>query len=86
MIEVSDEGGGVAPGQEELIFERFRKLKAESPGSGLGLAIVRHVARSHGGDVRFVPGRGHVVLWLPANAKSGGPLPRAAKTVLLSGA
>ncbi len=85
VIEVSDEGGGVAPGQEELIFERFRKLKAESPGSGLGLAIVRHVARSHGGDVRFVPGRGHVVLWLPANAKSGGPLPRAAKTVLPSG-
>jgi len=86
VIEVSDEGGGVAPGQEELIFERFRKLKAESPGSGLGLAIVRHVARSHGGDVRFIPGRGHVTLWLPANAKSAGPPPRAAKTSQLSGA
>jgi two-component system sensor histidine kinase QseC len=64
-IEVMDEGAGVPPGQEELIFERFRKLNAESPGSGLGLAIVRQVARAHGGDARFVAGRGHVVLTLP---------------------
>jgi signal transduction histidine kinase len=55
----------VPPGQEEFIFERFRKLNAESPGSGLGLAIVRQVARAHGGDARFLAGRGHVVLTLP---------------------
>jgi two-component system, OmpR family, sensor histidine kinase TctE len=65
-IEVLDEGPGVPAGQEELVFERFRKLNTESPGSGLGLAIVRQVARTHGGDVRFAPGRGRVVLTLPA--------------------
>lgn len=67
-VEVCDEGDGVPPGQEELVFERFRKLQAESPGSGLGLAIVRQVARSHGGDVRLVPGRGCIILSLPATA------------------
>jgi two-component system sensor histidine kinase QseC len=65
IIEVCDEGGGVPLGHEELVFERFRKLNAESPGAGLGLAIVRQVARSHGGDVHFAKGSGRVILWLP---------------------
>lgn len=72
-IEVMDEGGGVPPGQEQLIFERFRKLNAESPGSGLGLAIVRQVARAHGGDARFLAGRGHVVLTLPGAVSPAAP-------------
>lgn len=64
-VEVMDEGPGVPCGQEELVFERFRRLNTEAPGSGLGLAIVRQVARTHGGDARFAPGRGLVVLTLP---------------------
>ena len=64
-IEVIDEGCGVPSGQEESVFERFHKLNAESAGSGLGLAIVRQVASTHGGDARFVVGRGHVILKLP---------------------
>ena len=65
-LEVADEGAGVPAGREEAVFDRFFKLDRSAPGSGLGLAIVRHVARSHGGDVRFAPGRGCVVLSLPA--------------------
>jgi two-component system sensor histidine kinase QseC len=64
-IEVSDEGPGVPAGQEEAVFQRFRRLNVDAPGSGLGLAIVRHVARSHGGDARFLPGVGRVVVQLP---------------------
>ncbi len=67
-IEVCDEGAGVPRGQEEAVFQRFRRLNADSPGSGLGLAIVRHVARSHGGDARFLPGAGRVVVHLPGLA------------------
>ena len=70
-IEVADEGPGVPAGQEEVVFQRFRRLNVDTPGSGLGLAIVRHVARSHGGDAHFVPGAGRVVVNLPALA--GGP-------------
>jgi two-component system sensor histidine kinase TctE len=69
-IEVSDEGPGVPAGQEESVFQRFYKLNADTTGSGLGLAIVRHVARSHGGDAHFIPGRGCVVVHLPALASS----------------
>ncbi len=68
ILEVSDEGPGVPSGCEEAVFERFCKLDATAPGSGLGLAIVRQVARSHGGDARFVPGRGCVEVMLPACA------------------
>jgi two-component system sensor histidine kinase TctE len=65
-IEVADEGAGVPSGQEEAVFQRFRRLNADTPGSGLGLAIVRHVARSHGGDARFLAGAACVVVHLPA--------------------
>jgi len=65
MIEVADEGPGVPAGQEEAVFQRFRRLNVDTPGSGLGLAIVRHVARSHGGDAHFLPGVGRVVVHLP---------------------
>ncbi|HEX5460305.1 MAG TPA: HAMP domain-containing sensor histidine kinase [Steroidobacteraceae bacterium] len=64
-IAVADEGPGVPAGQEEAVFQRFRRLNVETPGSGLGLAIVRHVARGHGGDARFLPGAGGVVVELP---------------------
>ena len=63
-IEVADEGAGVPAGQEEAVFQRFRRLNTETPGSGLGLAIVRHVARSHGGEANFLPRAGRVVVRL----------------------
>ena len=84
-VEVSDEGPGVPPGQEEAVFQRFRRLNVDTPGSGLGLAIVRHVARSHGGDAIFTPGAGRVVVNLPlvtsadgVNAQAQGLCPAAA--------
>jgi two-component system sensor histidine kinase QseC len=64
-IEVTDEGPGVPAGQEEAVFQRFRRLNVDTPGSGLGLAIVRHVARSHGGDAHFLPGVGRIAVHLP---------------------
>jgi two-component system, OmpR family, sensor histidine kinase TctE len=79
-IEVADEGPGVPAGQEEAVFQRFRRLNVDSPGSGLGLAIVRHVARSHGGDARFIPGLGSIVVHLPAVANAGPHRHHAAET------
>lgn len=56
LLEVCDDGGGVAAALAPGMFERFRKGSSGSPGSGLGLAIVSEVVRSHGGTVGFVPG------------------------------
>ena len=56
FVEVSDQGAGVPNALREELFDRFRKGEQASPGAGLGLAIVRQVARSHGGDARFLAG------------------------------
>lgn len=53
IVEVADDGPGVAPELAGRLFERFARHGTGS-GSGLGLAIVAAVARDHGGDVRLV--------------------------------
>jgi signal transduction histidine kinase len=53
-IRVRDHGPGLAPGEAEGAFERFRRGRAAQSGpagSGLGLAIARELARRWGGDV-----------------------------------
>ena len=54
VIEVTDEGQGLPPGESERIFERFARAdtarsRAEG-GAGLGLAIVDAIAKAHGGS------------------------------------
>jgi two-component system OmpR family sensor kinase len=51
---VRDTGPGVAPDDQERIFERFARASASrrrSEGAGLGLPIVRAIAEAHGGRV-----------------------------------
>lgn len=50
ILTVADDGPGFAPGQEEEIFEKFRRGGAS--GFGLGLAICRAVVTAHGGTIR----------------------------------
>jgi two-component system sensor histidine kinase SenX3 len=55
MISVSDQGIGIAPADQERIFERFfrvdRARSRSTGGTGLGLSIVRHVVDNHGGKI-----------------------------------
>jgi two-component system, OmpR family, sensor histidine kinase KdpD len=62
-LEVADWGAGIPSGEEDVIFERFRRgSKATASGVGMGLAIARAIAQVHGGrlDVRQRPGGGAV--------------------------
>ncbi len=53
MIEVSDNGRGIAERDLERIFELFRRSGPQDrPGEGIGLAHVRALVRRLGGDVR----------------------------------
>jgi two-component system sensor histidine kinase GlrK len=62
QVIVTDEGPGVAPGEEERIFDPAVRgsaaLASGAPGSGHGLAIARDIAQAHGGRLRVQePGR-----------------------------
>ncbi len=69
-VGVQDQGPGIAPEQQERIFERFSQIPKQS-GSGLGLSIAREFVASQGGRlwVESVVGQGST-FWLT--------LPRAA--------
>ncbi|MDF2967127.1 MAG: histidine kinase [Nocardioidaceae bacterium] len=55
-ITVTDQGVGIPEGELDRIFERFYRVDparaTATGGTGLGLSIVKHVAASHGGEVR----------------------------------
>lgn len=59
VLEVVDEGPGIAPRDRERIFERFtRGERAGGGGTGLGLNIARWVVDLHGGTIAVVDGPG----------------------------
>jgi signal transduction histidine kinase len=58
-FEVADNGPGISPTDQAVIFERFRQARPAA-GSGLGLAISRAIVSGHGGtlSLRSPPGEG----------------------------
>jgi len=78
-LSVTDRGIGIPAHELDRIFERFYRVDParhrSTGGTGLGLSIVKHVAASHGGEVRVwsVEGQGSTfTLTLP---RKPGPLP-----------
>ncbi|MBI2894619.1 MAG: PAS domain S-box protein [Deltaproteobacteria bacterium] len=51
VLQVSDNGCGIAAEDLESVFEPFFTTKAEGKGTGLGLSIVKNIVRSHDGHV-----------------------------------
>jgi signal transduction histidine kinase len=55
QVSVRDTGIGIAPEQQEAVFEAFHQIGSEyttkREGTGLGLTLVRQFVRLHGGDV-----------------------------------
>lgn len=61
VLEVSDTGVGIAPEDQQVIFEKFRQGKTAMPGgdamtreysgSGLGLSIVKELCKLLGGEI-----------------------------------
>ena len=55
VISIKDTGYGIAPEEQERIFERFYRVdkarSRHSGGTGLGLSIVRHMVKSLSGEI-----------------------------------
>ncbi len=84
-IVVTDQGMGIPADELDRIFERFYRVDPAraraTGGTGLGLSIVKHVAATHGGEVRVwsVEGEGSsFTLTLPArvDVDTGEPVHR----------
>ena len=58
VIEVADEGPGIAAQDRQRIFEPFYRAEdvrtGGTPGTGLGLSVAREIARAHGGELELV--------------------------------
>ena len=59
VVEITDDGPGLAQGDLERVFQPFYRAEAartlDGGGVGLGLAVARSIARAHGGDVVLTP-------------------------------
>jgi len=70
VLDVLDDGPGIAPGDAELVFERFHRgdpARTRGPGTGLGLAIARSLTERAGGRLVLAPSASgaHFQLRLP---------------------
>jgi len=69
QITVTDQGPGIEPDKQSMIFEKFRQIDGsvtrQHSGSGLGLAISKELALLLGGSIglRSAPGEG-ATFWL----------------------
>ena len=57
VVEISDNGVGIPPGEETRVFREFHRAPRPEGGggrgSGLGLALCRRIVRLHGGSIRI---------------------------------
>ncbi|MDQ4034885.1 MAG: ATP-binding protein [Chloroflexota bacterium] len=57
VISVLDEGIGIAPETQEVIFDMFARAAAGGEdGLGVGLTLAQHLARLHGGSIEVASG------------------------------
>ncbi|QEL25442.1 HAMP domain-containing histidine kinase [Bosea sp. F3-2] len=54
IIDVIDEGPGIAAERRERVFEPFSRLAHQDRGAGLGLHLVREIVQLHGGAIAIL--------------------------------
>jgi two-component system, OmpR family, sensor histidine kinase TctE len=63
LLQVSDNGAGIAPEEREKVLERFYRVQGSSgQGNGLGLAIAQEIAKLHRSQLRLQDADPHAVV------------------------
>ncbi|GGE20422.1 sodium:solute symporter [Primorskyibacter flagellatus] len=58
IVDFVDNGTGIAPDSQALIFEKFSRIgHQQAGGAGLGLAICREIMARLGGSITYLPGQ-----------------------------
>jgi len=59
-VDFVDNGSGIPPEAQAVIFEKFSRLsdQQKAGGAGLGLAISREIMNKLGGTIAYLPGQG----------------------------
>ena len=67
VVEIGDNGPGIAPEVRSHIFEPFFTTKGVGEGTGLGLDTAQRIVKKHRGDIHVssVPGDTRFQVWLP---------------------
>jgi len=67
VVEIGDNGPGIAPDVLPHIFEPFFTTKGVGEGTGLGLDTVQRIVKKHRGSVQVdsKPGQTNFQVWLP---------------------
>jgi two-component system NtrC family sensor kinase len=76
VIEIADNGAGIAPDVLPHIFEPFFTTKDEARNTGMGLAVAYGIIRQHGGEIRVESqlGQGTAFrIYLPVEARPPAP-------------
>ena len=58
IVEIQDDGPGIAPELRDRLFEPFFSTKPAGKGTGLGLSISRRIVTEHGGRIELDPAPG----------------------------
>jgi len=76
LVEVADNGTGIAPEHLPKLFDPFFTTKPVGEGTGLGLSISHGIITGHGGriEVDSRPGEGTTFrIFLPLSVNRGTP-------------
>jgi len=71
VIDIEDNGVGIAPENQKRLFESSFTTKSAEEGTGLGLGISRRFVRGYGGDIEFVSSEKNITVFrirLPLSA------------------
>jgi len=78
VLEINDDGPGIAPELQPKIFDPFFTTKEVGKGTGLGLTVAYAIVQEHGGRIRLSSSQGSGASFFVELPVSGTPLERPA--------